>query len=336
MTTNYGNPLDVIDCSSSEIPEHIFGSGEPIVLRGLVSDWPIVHQSLDSSASAVNYLRAFYNKQPVNAFMAQPEINGRIFYNEAVDGFNFVQSSVYLDDALDKLLEIADQDNSPTFYIGSLEIQKHLPGFSEANDLALKDNCARKSIWLGNESVIAPHFDFPDNIACCVIGQRQFTLFPPEQHENLYVGPLDLTPAGQPISMVNLRQPDLHKYPKFSTAMAAARTAILSPGDAIYIPSMWWHSVESLSAVNGLVNYWWRETPTHLGDPNNALLHALLSIKDLPERQRRAWQNIFNQYVFEQPDDLYEHLPDEAKGKQGKINELTARRIRALLVNKLK
>ena len=336
MTMTFGSPIDVIECSSSCIPDVIYSSEQPIVLKGLVSDWPVVEKALESNFSVVEYLKSLYNKKPVNAFMAQPESRGRIFYNEAVDGFNFVQSNVYLDDALDKVLEIAGQDNNPTFYIGSLEIHNHLTGFLDQNDLALKYSHARKSIWLGNESIVAPHFDFPDNIACCVIGQRQFTLFPPEQHENLYVGPLDFTPAGQPISMVNIQAPDLEKYPKFKNAMVAARTAILEPGDAIYIPSMWWHSVESLSAVNGLVNYWWRETPAHLGDPNNALIHALLSIKDLPERQRKSWQHIFNQYVFEQPDDLYDHLPDEAKAKQGKINELTARRIRAHLVNKLK
>ncbi len=336
MTTCIGTPIEVIDCTSSVVPESIYGSDSPVVLKGLVSHWPVVEKGLQSNQSVVEYLNSLYNKQPVNAFMAEPESKGRIFYNEQVDGFNFVQSNVYLDNALNKILEIADAENNPTYYIGSLEINHHLPHFCETNDLALKYANARKSIWLGNQSVVAPHFDFPDNIACCIIGERRFTLFPPEQHDNLYVGPLDLTPAGQPISMVNIDEPDLAMYPKYSEAVAAARSAILTPGDAIYIPSMWWHSVKSLSALNGLVNYWWRETPAYMGAPNNALLHAMLSIKELPERQRKVWQNMFMRYIFEQPDDLYDHLPADCKNKQGQLSEITAQRLRAYLVNKLK
>jgi hypothetical protein len=33
----------------------------------------------------------------------------------------------------------------------------------------------------------------------------------------------------------------------------------LEPGDALHIPSMWYHHVEGLEPFNMLVNYWWRE-----------------------------------------------------------------------------
>ena len=45
-----------------------------------------------------------------------------------------------------------------------------------------------------------------------VAGRRRFTLFPPEQVANLYIGPLDLTPAGQPVSLVDQAQPDLVRH----------------------------------------------------------------------------------------------------------------------------
>lgn len=339
--TDYGEPLTEIDCSSGILPEDIQSLNHPVVLRGLVSNWPLVNKSLASDKTAVNYLSEHYNGKAVSAFLLKPETNGRIFYNESVDGFNFEQSEVYLDDALNRLLDIADLHKPPTFYIGSLEINNHLPGLSADNKLDLSKQgtshqAPRESIWLGNQSVVAPHFDFPDNLACCVIGKRNFTLFPPEQLQNLYVGPLDFTPAGQAISMVDVKQPDLDKYPKFVDALKAAKTATLKPGDAIFIPSMWWHSVESLSALNGLVNYWWRDTPAYLGTPHNALLHAMLSIRYLPPQQRKAWQNIFNHYVFESPDDMYDHLPDRIKNLQGKMDETTARRLRAKLLNSLK
>jgi len=336
MTIGYGTPIEEIHCSPSVIPQHIYAADTPFILRGLVADWPIVKTSADSDQAVVDYLKTFYNGQPVSAFMAMPEASGRIFYNESLDGFNFVQSEVYLDDALNKIIEIADQPSQPTYYVGSLEIKNHLPGFSEQNKLDLERSDIRESIWLGNQSVVAPHFDFPDNLACCVAGERRFTLFPPEQQQNLYIGPLDFTPAGQPISMVDINHPDLKKHPRFEYAMCSAKTATLKPGDAIFIPSMWWHSVESLGALNGLVNYWWRDTPSYLGVPNNALLHAIMSIKHLPKRQREAWQNIFNNYVFDQPEDMYDHLPDQVKQKQATMNETTAHKLRTQLINKLK
>ena len=104
----------------------------------------------------------------------------------------------------------------------------------------------------------------------------------------------------------------------------------------MFIPSMWWHSVESLSGLNGLINYWWSETPAYLGAPHNALLHAILSIKYLPKRQREAWKNIFNEHVFEQPDDMYDHLPEQIKINQSNMNEMVARKLRTQLINKLR
>ncbi len=336
MTMNYGTPIQEIACSPSNLPEQVYSLTEPAVLRGLLSEWPIVQQSLISNKAVVAYINESYNGQPVNAFMAKPETNGRIFYNESVDGFNFVQSKVYLDDALNKIIEVSEHPNPPTYYVGSLETHNHVPKLASDNQLILNNNDARQSIWLGNRSVIAPHYDFPDNLACCVIGERKFTLFPPEQQRNLYIGPIDFNPAGQPISMVNIQQPDLKQYPKFEQAMHAAKTSTLRPGDAIFIPSMWWHSVESLSTLNGLVNYWWRNTPNYLGVPSHALLHAMLSIKHLPAQQRAAWKNLFNDYVFEQPEDFYDHLPEQLKQKQIEMTELTAQKIRAHLINKLK
>ena len=161
MSVCYGSPIQEIDSNGLELPEHIYGAREPIVIRGLVADWPIVKHAAKSNQAAVDYLLSFYNKRAVNAFMAKPEAKGRIFYNEQLDGFNFVQSNVYLSDVLAKIIENINLAEQATFYVGSLEIEQHLPGFTHENALNLQADKIRKSIWLGNHSVIAPHFDFP-------------------------------------------------------------------------------------------------------------------------------------------------------------------------------
>ena len=53
------------------------------------------------------------------------------------------------------------------------------------------------------------------------------------------------TIAGQPISMVDLDDPDFERFPKFREALRHALVAELEPGDAIYIPALWWHGVQA-------------------------------------------------------------------------------------------
>ena len=84
---------------------------------------------------------------------------------------------------------------------------------------------------------------------------------PADQFRNLYLGPIDNTPAGRAVSMVDLAAPDLATYPRFADAMASALVADLEPGDALYIPSLWYHHVEASAPFNVLINYWWRDTP---------------------------------------------------------------------------
>jgi len=112
-------------------------------------------------------------------------------------------------------------------------------------------------LWLGNEVVTPAHFDESHNLACVVSGRRRFTLLPPEQVGNLYIGPLDFAPTPTPISLVSFRAPDFARFPRFHDALAAAQVAELEPGDALYIPSLWWHHVESIGLLNTMVNYWW-------------------------------------------------------------------------------
>ena len=89
--------------------------------------------------------------------------------------------------------------------MASTSIEKWLPGFSQDNDIILDREDVLGSIWIGNRCRIAAHFDLPSNIACCAVGRRTFTLFPPDQIANLYPGPIDFAPGGQPISTVDLK-----------------------------------------------------------------------------------------------------------------------------------
>ena len=210
-----------------------------------------------------------------------------------------------------------------------------LPGFRGHNDLALGDEDALASIWIGNRTRIAAHQDVPDNIACVVAGRRRVTLFPPDQLRNLYIGPLDFTPAGQAISLVDFAAPDLERFPRFAEAMRHAQVAELGPGDAVFIPSMWWHHMEGLDAFNALVNYWWRDAPGWMDTPMNVLMYALMTLRDLPAHERETWREVFRHYVFEADADTAGHIPDTARRVLSPLDEDRARELRARLLKRI-
>jgi hypothetical protein len=211
-----------------------------------------------------------------------------------------------------------------------------LPGFAARNPMPLLDeSIAVPRIWIGNRSVVSTHFDLSDNIACVVAGRRRFTLFPPDQLPNLYVGPLDHTMAGQPASMVELNAPDFERFPRFREALGAAFTAELEPGDAIYIPTLWWHQIEALSPFNILINYWWEDAPPDRGSMFEAMVHAIFAAGTMPPERLEAWRLWFDHYVFRKHGDPAAHLAPAHRGILGESTPPLRQRLRQFLMRTL-
>jgi hypothetical protein len=325
----------------SDIPwQELMTTLEPVVLKGLVKEWPLVKAGRQSSQDAIAYLNSFYNGKTVGTFYGEPEIKGRFFYNDDLTGLNFESRRSPLDEVLATIQRHLDDERPPSVYVGSTTIDACLPGLRHDNDLLFNnemfaDNAPLASIWIGNQTLASAHYDAPNNIACCAVGRRRYTLLPPQQIRNLYPGPLDPTPGGQVVSMVDFADPDFEKYPRFRDCIEAAQIADLEPGDALFYPSMWWHQVEAFDPFNVMINYWWNTSPKFMGTPMNVLKHALLSLRDRPEHEKAAWKHVFDYYVFGPPERPREHLPEQAHGELGPIDDLKARRLRAELLNKL-
>jgi Cupin-like domain len=326
---------EIAGVDPQSLSDELLTRTQPVVFRGLVSGWPVARAGRESAAATDAYLRRFYKDATVNAMLGAPDIGGRFFYSDDLTGFNFKSVRIKLDAVLDEIARQSKSEIPPAIYVGSTTVDTCLPGFRAENDLALGNRQPLVSIWLGNRTRIAAHHDLPDNIACVVAGRRRFTLFPPEQLENLYIGPLDFTPAGQAISLVDFARPDFAKFPKFAAALQHAQVAELAPGDAIFIPSMWWHHIESLDTLNVLVNYWWRQSPAFMDSPMNALMLAILTVRDLPPEQLKAWQNLFRHYVFEAEERTAAHIPPQARRVLGPLDPESARELRARLLQRL-
>lgn len=316
--------------------EEIQPLGEPALMRGLAKDWPLAQAGRRGQAAVLSAL-APYGQAPIDIFEGPPAIAGRFSYNADCSGYNFVKRRCAFGDLLAALERYADEPSPPSLYAGGAPLRDGFQSLADQCAMPLLEGRAERlvSLWIGNRTRTAAHWDLPQNIACVVAGRRRFTLFPPDQIPNLYFGPLDFTLAGQPISLAELDAPDLERFPLLRAALAHAQTVELAPGDALYLPSLWVHQVEGLEPLGAMVNFWWRDGPDHLISPRFTLLHALLTLRDLPPAERAAWRELFDFYIFQTRGDPMAHLSDEARGLFGAATPARLAKIRALLIKSL-
>jgi mannose-6-phosphate isomerase-like protein (cupin superfamily) len=316
--------------------EEIRPAGQPAVLRGLAASWPAVQAAERSDEELIAYVKGFRpDDRPVTAIVGEPEIEGRFFYREDLKALNFTRGVSPLFPFLDRLLRDRGRERPLAMAVQGETIPQLLPGFERENKTDLLSADVEPRAWIGNRIRVAAHYDLKENIGVVVAGRRRFTLFPPEQIANLYVGPLELTPAGTPISLVDPDRPDLERFPRFAEAAATAQTAELAPGDAIYIPFHWWHAVDSLADVNLFVNYWWNDAAAGGLRPYDALMFGLFALKTLPAEQREIWRTIFDHYVFCANGDPAAHIPADARGVLGDPTPELLARARATLLHQL-
>ena len=310
------------------------GARAPFVIRGLVADWPIVEAGLQSARAVRSYLLERARDVPFAVSIGAPGHDGRLYYDAAM-GMNFGTARGKLADIFGGIDANDGRGDPPTVYLSSIDVPTHFTSVQDENPLDLGARDPLASLWMGTPTRIAAHNDFPDNLACCVAGRRRFTLFPPDQFKNLYLGPIDNTPAGRAVSMVDFHAPDFMAHPRFADALQNAQVAELEPGDALFIPSMWWHHVEGLAPFNILLNYWWRDTPRFLGQPQDALNHTILAIRDLPDEDKAIWRELFDHYVFANGPIVTDHIPEGSRGVLDPLTADSAGRLRAFLLRTL-
>lgn len=305
---------------------------QPLVIRGLVSHWPVVAAG-GTPDGLRRYLMRFDRGGEAEAFFGPSAIAGKYYYGDGLNGFNFTRRRAPLGEALNAMVAALGQPDSETIYMGSLPVEDYLPGFTAENAMPLV--VAPPRIWLGHASDIAAHYDTADNLACVVAGQRRFTLYAPDLISNLYVGPIDNTMAGQPVSLAASSPPDDARFPRFRDIRDQALVVDLEPGDALYLPKLWWHQVVSKGPLNGLVNYWWDAFAAGPDAPHTSMLLAMIAIGERPLPERRAWKTLFDHYVFREQGHPLAHLPAQQHGVLGPLKENYGR-VRARVMQMLR
>ena len=325
---------DIVD--AEQFLRAVVAPCRPVVLRGLVADWPVVEAGRRSPAAFRDYVSGFDIGGPMEAFVGAARIAGKYYYGDDLAGFNFERRRMSLSQGLAAMVASLGQDDAPSIYLGSVPTDDRLPGFSTQNPMSLLGPTIGQRIWLGHASNVSSHYDTLDNLACVVAGTRRFTLHPPERIGELYVGPIDHTMAGQPISLAASSAPDDARFPRFAAVRDHALVAELQPGDALYLPKLWWHQVEATAPLNGLINYWWDAFAAGPDSPYTSLLLAMIAISERPAEERAAWKALFDHYVFRENGHPLAHLPLERHGLLGPLKPENYGRIRARVMNLLR
>ena len=298
-------------------------AARPLVLRGLCRDWPLVQEAMRSPSAFAKALAELDAGTPVDVLHMPADADGVVGYDATLDGFNYRHFKVSLTEALTRLAAYSRvEGHVPGLALQSAQVAECMPGFMQGHPMPCLPATVQPRLWVGNRVTTPAHFDASRNLAVVVCGRRRFTLFPTDQVANLYIGPLDFAPTGAAITLARPDKPDFERFPRLREALANALVAELEPGDALYMPPLWWHQVESLEPLNALVNYWWmpaqlegRATTPALG----ALLHARLAFASLPAREREDWRTLFDHYVFCDGDPAA-HIPEAKRSVLGELD----------------
>jgi hypothetical protein len=333
-----GAPTEVSgrDLTRERFLSEVAAACQPVVLRDLVADWPAVRAAQDSPRALVSYLSTFDAGAQIEVFFGEPAIAGKYYYGEGLQGFNFERRVMGFGAALQAIVAAVDSPDGKSVYAGSAPCKECLPGFAPGNPMPLLAPETPPRIWLGTAANVSSHYDTFDNLACVIAGKRRFTLYAPELISRLYIGPIDHTMAGPPVSLAASCAPDDQRFPLFRAIRDQAWVCELAAGDALYLPKLWWHQVESIAAFNGLVNYWWDGFAAGPDAPYTSLLLAMITIAERPPAERQAWKAFFDHYVFRSAGHPLAHLPPERHGLLGPLKPDNYTNIRARIMQMLR
>lgn len=131
-----------------------------------------------------------------------------------------------------------------------------------------KGDIYQSSVWLGTEPTYTPlHRDPNPNLFCQLCGCKVVRLLPPSSGDRVYFEVQAKIRQGgnsrirTTEMMEGKERKVLHDAVWNDWEAGELLDAELSPGDALFIPDGWWHSVKSKEIdgqLNGSVNWWFR------------------------------------------------------------------------------
>src|ERR1700734_1610841 len=108
------------DVDVAKFRNEIYRRDRPAVFRGLVKDWPAVREGRKSPQALCDYIRCFDLGRTIQNAVGPPDIKGRLFYNDGVDGFNYERVHETFQDAIARILMHLNNPAPPAIYAGAV------------------------------------------------------------------------------------------------------------------------------------------------------------------------------------------------------------------------
>lgn len=229
--------------SHDDFTRHYLKPGIPVILQDLMRDWPAC------TRWTPEYLLDVVGDKPV---VSQTSPTGLFGLHPERGGPRYEERPMALRAFIEQIRTPAPHDIH--LYMQRLSIPDLLPELM--GDIALPPYVQSQQVYLLNlwfgpaGNVTQLHYDVPNNFLAQVRGRKRLILFAPSQTACLY----PYTTKAYNMSRVDIEQPDLATYPRFSRARPLE--VLLEPGEILFLPPFWWHQVYSVE-LGMSVNVWW-------------------------------------------------------------------------------
>jgi len=244
--------IPVIEKPSREEFEACFREQKPAVLDGLADSWNLERWGPERLVELVGDEEVLVCDCPDGPVFDVDEVDGPSYRLVKLRFSEFV-GALSDDAAHPRYLQSTIVGTQPDFSaLPALRAQLDVPGVLEGENIVI----SKLFVGTGGHQTNL-HYDPVHNLLMQVRGRKKVVLFSPADTKNLYQTPSFV--GSFPASPIDVRAPDLARYPRYSRAHAWVGE--IGPGQTLFIPAFWWHDVESLGTNVALNYWWWRVNP---------------------------------------------------------------------------
>ncbi|XP_065829984.1 hypoxia-inducible factor 1-alpha inhibitor-like [Oscarella lobularis] len=251
---------------------------DPETLKSLQEGLPIVITGSNLTSSALRWNIEFLGKELKNQFVRIFVSSNRQF---RYHNMKFETTAAYYEwqppfriheglfqEFIEMTNDFKKADNGSRAYfqylINELNLTESMDDdFNEFNWNWIHDTVLPATKWgqlkhnlllVGMNDVSTPvHFDGMENLFSMIYGHKRCILFDPSQYKGLYPFPIHHPHDRQ--SQVDFDNPNFEMFPRFREVHGY--DTILGPGEVLYIPSHWWHYIESeRDSMTVSLNFW--------------------------------------------------------------------------------